>query len=95
MDQSWCNRDLNDDEPSFHNTFICGHDGMGHLPRNLNKKSLNLFNFNMLGEKNNGINDFKWTTTSIAFGGSYVVDGERSFCGHLHIQTLLCTKGAP
>jgi hypothetical protein len=33
-----------------------------------------------LGEKKNGINDFKWMTTSIAFGGPYAIDGEISFC---------------
>ncbi len=51
MDQSRCNRDLNDDEPSFHNTFIWGHDDMGHLPKNLNKWNSNLFNSNLLVKK--------------------------------------------
>ncbi len=67
---------------------------MGHLPRNLNKTNLNLFNSNMLGEKINGINDFKWMIASIAFGGPYAVDGEISFCNTYIFKPCYAPRGA-
>jgi hypothetical protein len=64
MDQSWCNEKLNDNESSFYDIFICGHDDMGYLSQNLDEKRL-CPNFHMLGEKQKHINNFEWMNVSI------------------------------
>jgi hypothetical protein len=66
MDQSWCNEELNDNESSFCDIFICDHDDMGYLLQNLDEKRLCSCNFHMLGEKQKHINNFEWMNVSIA-----------------------------
>lgn len=47
-----------------------------------------------MGEKVNGINDFKWMIASIAFGGPYAVDGEISFCNTYIFKPCYAPRGA-
>ncbi len=62
VDQLWCDGDLNDNQPSFcNNTFIWGHDNMGHLLRNLDKKWLiKSLEFLHVWWRRKRNNDFGW-----------------------------------
>jgi hypothetical protein len=74
LDQSWCEGNLKDNVPSFHNNFIWGHNDTDTYCEILMEKVLSPCNSCMLDEKQKkNINDFGWMNVDIAFGGSYVV----------------------